>query len=448
MKRRLASILLGLLVVSSLFQAASLVNIGAKDTGYAVSPYLAMQLAVTGCLLVSVLMSKARLRIDPSVFGRPVFWLVIFTMLAVASSLALPYVFEGMGVYSPRGGIDDQYRRLTPLHATASQIAQAGYLMLNAACILFFMQARFKDAVGVVHRTVIVATLIVVLFAFWQAVSLMTGIYFPDSILYSAAGRSQGFEQTMEGVRRINSTFPEASFLGTFLVSMLAYVSRYLLGAGGWRYWLLAGVIGVAALVSTSTSAYVGLGILGAAFIFWIVRSAVIYRRVSKYALVFLSTVLVAMGGVVYLVNTNRVVSLIYDAALKNKVQSESFLHRIAADSNALKILFDTGGLGVGLGSNRPSSFLAYLLSNVGLVGTLLFGLFLHSLFKARRRRNLGENTEGHGALVRAASAWGLAFCLIGMCVAVPDISFPSFWVWVVLLVIATHQQELPRIPA
>ena len=57
--------------------------------------------------------------------------------------------------------------------------------------------------------------------------------------------------------------------------------------------------------------------------------------------MVFMATMFGSVAALVYLVNTNRVASIVYNAALKNKAQSESFMHRVEADTYALKILIN-----------------------------------------------------------------------------------------------------------
>jgi hypothetical protein len=64
-----------------------------------------------------------------------------------------------------------------------------------------------------------------------------------------------------------------------------------------------------------------------------------------------------------------------------SKGESGSFINRTAADLYSLQLLLQTYGLGVGLGSNRASSLLATLLSNVGIAGTVVFLMFYFRLF-------------------------------------------------------------------
>lgn len=76
---------------------------------------------------------------------------------------------------------------------------------------------------------------------------------------------------------------------------------------------------------------------------------------------------------------------------LSDKLQSQSGEERTAWNTLALIAFVDTATFGAGLGTVRASSFIAALLSNVGLTGTLLFAAFLYSLARASGRHMSGD---------------------------------------------------------
>jgi hypothetical protein len=94
-----------------------------------------------------------------------------------------------------------------------------------------------------------------------------------------------------------------------------------------------------------------------------------------------------------------------------------------------------THWIGVGLGSNRASSLITSLLSNVGIAGVLCFTVFLWRLF-----RNLA--TE-HAWLVWAAFA-----LLLNMFIGLPDVTMPLLWIPILIAVqlnaggVAINQNE------
>ncbi|MGO7422626.1 hypothetical protein ACCT09_22760, partial [Rhizobium ruizarguesonis] len=98
-------------------------------------------------------------------------------------------------------------------------------------------------------------------------------------------------------------------------------------------------------------------------------------------AIVALSLVPDAWDSIAGLVNTT----------LSDKLQSQSGEERTAWNTLALIAFVDTATFGAGLGTVRASSFIAALLSNVGLTGTLLFAAFLYSLVRASGRHRSGD---------------------------------------------------------
>jgi hypothetical protein len=74
-----------------------------------------------------------------------------------------------------------------------------------------------------------------------------------------------------------------------------------------------------------------------------------------------------------------------FGVTVVRKLDSLSGLERGSWNQQAWINFIDSRGLGVGLGSARASSFALVLLSNVGIVGAVLFMLFLaHVLAPAR----------------------------------------------------------------
>jgi len=100
------------------------------------------------------------------------------------------------------------------------------------------------------------------------------------------------------------------------------------------------------------------------------------------------------------------------------KQESGSFINRLAADAYALNLFVMTKGIGVGMGSNRPSSLITSLLSTVGLLGLIVF---LLAYFKL-----LSNAARNHPELLWA----GLAFFL---CLATSGPDYDQPWIWVLL---------------
>src|SRR5262249_52444280 len=59
-----------------------------------------------------------------------------------------------------------------------------------------------------------------------------------------------------------------------------------------------------------------------------------------------------------------------------------SGMERASMNTQALTNVFDTYGLGVGVGSTRTSSFLLVVPASIGILGSLIYGAFMVCLFK------------------------------------------------------------------
>src|SRR6185369_12061366 len=101
--------------------------------------------------------------------------------------------------------------------------------------------------------------------------------------------------------------------------------------------------------------------------------------------------------------------------AVTAKSGGESYNERSGADSFSIQVAVRSLGLGVGLGANRPSSFAVMLLSNVGVVGLLLFVAVVWSMVRHALRCGGAEPT-----------IWVLVAILAAKLVSGPDLADPS----------------------
>jgi hypothetical protein len=167
--------------------------------------------------------------------------------------------------------------------------------------------------------------------------------------------------------------------------------------------FLVAGValVAVAALVNT------------ASFVF---RE----RGLSQAAVLVLCAVAIASLYVLpYLAN-------VIGQEISDKVETTSYTDRSGADSLAFDLVIETFGLGTGLGSNRASSFVANLLSTVGVVGALLFAVAVATLIR-----------RGWAIPHVRPVVWALVALLIAKVVSGPDLSDNTGVLWMSLGILA-----------
>jgi hypothetical protein len=111
----------------------------------------------------------------------------------------------------------------------------------------------------------------------------------------------------------------------------------------------------------------------------------------------------------------------------KLDISNSGTVARLNADLHGLHLLIETDGLGVGLGSNRTSSFTSSMLSSVGVVGTFLFVGFVYRLMRDYAVRFPGLS----GLQLFALGA--VVMMLLPLCLSIPDLNLPMLWaaLWV-----------------
>ena len=142
-----------------------------------------------------------------------------------------------------------------------------------------------------------------------------------------------------------------------------------------WSNWclLVSGIV-MLALTTSATGYLVGATVLvllfGKHMLHLLVRGVIGHRILLILAIVAAALI----AGLFLLPNFGHV---LYEV-IWQKSQSRSGRDRGATAFHALYLGIETVGLDVGLGSNRPSGLLFYILSNMGIPGLLLFTYLLH----------------------------------------------------------------------
>jgi hypothetical protein len=419
------------LIISSIFQATAFINIGGSPI--IVYYFFGVLFVLRG--VVDLFWLPLGWRVPKQ--NNPLLYLLGFVLIAVLGAFILPQIFYGTLVYSPKISIDDQFNNMTRLALESQHFNQSIQLLVN---LLIFVIIWFRLISPLAFIRAILFSLVFALgIALWQVISNATNIYFPKELLYTVEGWSLGNEQLIGSFSRVNSTFLEPSVFATYLTGVFAFLLIWWVKRPNWI--LLGGVLLTlfAMLITTSTTAYLGLvGVLACILLGVGLLQLINGGWTSKSLLVLMfATVAVIWIGLMVFVGSPDLRDLV-NVVLLQKSDGDSFKVRLESDLQGFEILWNTYGLGVGLGSNRPSSFLTFLLSNLGILGFLLFVLFLVTLTRLALNNISRLNQDDMNNWV-VAGAWGLWATIAAKISAQPDLSFSPMWVWIFFLACLCH---------
>ena len=391
----------------------------------AVSPFLVLQFCFFGYAIIYWM--KNGFIFDPKWYWM-FFFFTGFVAYSIISAFIFPILFDGIRVYSPRGGIDQQYVARGILQMSTSNIALAISLFLYWVQVVFVMTNRKKNLTHVFEKGYLISALLVMFFAYYQLLNILTGIYFPKEYILNNKNYAIAGEASFGFLPRINATFTEPSFYAMFMSGFVAWIYVKFANQEGFKnslLWFGMVLMGIFSLIiSASSTGYVSI------FIFFICYSLkttffgnsvpVKKKILTTISLISLTLVFsyLFIPGVDAVVNT-----LVFD-----KGASNSSLHRLASDTFAFTILEETYYLGAGLGSNRPSSFFTFMVSNIGIIGValMLFSILFLLVLAGRGKRNEKNNIQ---LVSLQAAGWALFTMLVSKVLAGAELNFPSMWI-------------------
>jgi hypothetical protein len=434
----------GLVMVSTVLQATAVVNVPLGSAGdknvaaYGVSPYMVM--ALVAGLVWLWRMGQSRRLLLPQHLSWPLGLLLAYWFVAALGAWILPIWFEGMPVNLLVEM--DAINKLTPLRATLSNLVQTLNLLVHLAVLLFLLQATQQpEGPRGIKAGVVGALVLVLAIGFYEQVTQSLGwpsmmTYWGSNAGYSQAGVANEYElihgKWISLTKRLGLPFSEPSYLSTYLAgTTVGLWAVTLLGRGWWWAWLAAILSTMGLLNSLGSTGLAATVAAMAALSLWVLGNAM--RPSTRLGRRLRAAVL---GGLLLLASTWGV-QMFAQSTIKPKVEAianhlifkkvkQQDGPRELSNKRALEIVQETYGLGVGMGSNRASSFFASLVSNTGVLGAALFCAMLVSLLWRYVRAPALTDMQIFVAVA-------LPTATLAMGLGIPDLNLPMYWGFIFL---------------
>jgi hypothetical protein len=226
--------------------------------------------------------------------------------------------------------------------------------------------------------------------------------------------------------------FSEPSYLSAYLAATIVGLwAVTLLGKGWWWTWLAAVLSSLGLLNSLGSTGMVATGVAMAALCLWVLVQALrpstrLGQRLRAAALAVLLLLASTWGLQTY---SDSAFKPNIDGLIDHYIVQKAKLPdgvRELSNKRALEIVQETYGLGVGMGSNRASSFMASLVSNTGVLGALLFCSMLASLLW--RYIKAPQLTD-----MQIFVSTALPTATLAMSLGIPDLNLPMYWGFIFL---------------
>jgi hypothetical protein len=427
----------GLIFIASIFHAASVANVHTPQalltgaSAYGVTPSMLMALIV-GFLWLLMIVRQRKIYI-PQHLRWPVGLLISYVLVACLGSVILPQLFSGTKVHLLIN-MNGANELPIPLVPSLSNIVQS-FNLLSLLIVVLYVIATVRDSVGH-HRLNVgvgLACTLVLLIGFYEQMVIIAD--WPSLVPYLA--NNPGYSQTpvhpiTPTLTRIGLPFSEPSYASAYMTAMTIGLLAVALFGRRWWWALPSALLCYLGLLNTMGSTGLVTAVLATTVL---IIAAVInsFRKNSTYSQKIRAIFLVSVLTFTSILGWQSYESASWRYSLNSFVQIHIVSKAIQTDGTretnnrrAFEIVKETYGLGVGLGSNRASSFLASLLSNTGVLGFGLFMAMLGSLlFRYWKSPTLSDS--------QIFVAIALPTATFAMALGIPDLNMLMYWGFILL---------------
>lgn len=321
-------------------------------------------------------------------------WLVIFCLYSFIGAFLLPRIFQqSMDVFPLRPiGMRHQFDTI-PLFFSSQNITTAVYLIGTgiAALCCYIAVTRSKNLNPIVTAAIVITVTHATLGILGVA---LRGTPWDQVVEFFRNGSYSQVDQRTKSFIRINGIMPEPSIYADFgLAWFILCFELWLRHIRPRATGLAAALMAIVLMLSTSSTAYVGLA--GYALIL-VGRAALMPSYLRSDKLIAIGAVaLLGTAFVALLMITSSEAAQAFEEMIRqmtvDKAGSDSGLQRAFWARQGIDAFFVSYGLGIGAGSFRSSSIVTAILGGMGIVGIVSFIAYLLQVGWPRRSGQSGS---------------------------------------------------------
>lgn len=390
---------------SYLFQTTAIFSIG--NTGF--MPYLVAPML----LIIKGLRLKKEVPQDIKNIQVMSFFFIAFVII---QSFVAKYFFEGKVMVYEHGSMETAIAKgMVPYYFSLKQCIQWVYLLLNMGGFVSIIKHKNYLKPNFSRNIIKNSIVFVSCIGIWKYVADNFGGWFPDTFFFNNVSYDlESLWQNVGGKIRFTSIFIEASICGLFL-ALFWWNALYI------RTKNKALLLTVSLICLLLTVASTGFFCMLFGLLVYLLK-----KRNAKFIVALCVMGVVFFFAAQYLNLMDSVIEMTV-----NKSSSGSAEVRSKIMMSGFDILKNTYGLGIGLGASNGSGIALTLLGQIGILGCGLFGTWLYFILKFLKNRQIRMQL----------CLW---IVLFGMCISVGYLSFPIFWLELIIIC-CTHSNMLDK---
>lgn len=435
--------LLYLTVFFSTFTASSIINIESTRTGiqpvYFVGSLWLLYVSLKNIREIFFRKKKTINDLIKMYDKKMIVGLISFTLVTFFS-IFMPILLEGkFEVLRPNKGSE-------VIQFSSSNITQFIYLLfMILISFSIIVEVKDKKKIDTVLKVFIFSCLFACFWGLLQFLVNYLGMRYPHELFNNNISYSQQYGQTILSIKRINSIAVEPSMFALNLVGILPilailWLSEFEIFSNRIlnEVFFIFNIIftTVIALLTTSSSAYLGIAIVFILSILVVFRLSLkngkIYKnkyKVKRIIIIGIISVIFICGIMIFKFGISiDMLNDVIKTVTVDKMNNQSGLDRFAAMKQSLELFKNSPILGIGWGSYRSYDLFTNLLALTGILG---FGSFLMYIIYAiiSALKSITRYNEGYKYAFIISIIATFSILMIG----IPDLTFAYIWIFITL---------------